>query len=198
MNKHDRQTRDKKVLEMIEKHHCWFKTHGKSGTRADFSNMNLSNMNFINKSLDGAIFSNSICEGADFSFCILSSAEFKNADLKNTVFTGSFCCYSDFTNANFENSIIEYTSFNNSILKGSNFSHAQINTVDFRSANYQNANFIGADIKGTSFPLLSSNLEFMADRKLVENFADQFVRIKCDDKQVIDAQTELMRFLKNR
>ncbi|WWU66782.1 CHC2 zinc finger domain-containing protein (plasmid) [Clostridium baratii] len=78
----------KEVIEKIEKHEEWLRTHGKSGECLDLSYKNLEGIEIRNKDLRHSNFKN-----CTMSNCViyadLTNANLKNIELKNTKFIGS-------------------------------------------------------------------------------------------------------------
>jgi uncharacterized protein YjbI with pentapeptide repeats len=85
----------------------------------DFSNQDLSNIDFWDSSLKGVNFSNCILRGAVFVACELEGANFEGADL---------------TGADFREAIVAWATFKGADLTRANFSVGQIRGVNLSGA----------------------------------------------------------------
>jgi uncharacterized protein YjbI with pentapeptide repeats len=92
----------------------------------DFSNQDLSNIDFWDSSLKGVNFSGCILRGAVFAVCDLEGANFKGADLTGANFRGAIVARANFKRAN-----LTRADFSVDLIAGADLSGAVIHQTRF-------------------------------------------------------------------
>jgi hypothetical protein len=87
-------------------------------------------------------------------------------------------------------------------LRGADLSDANLRGADLRGANLSDADLSGADLSGADLdysclPLWCGSLKMTVDKRIAVQVLYHFCRLKCDDKEVIEAQ-KAMRYLANK
>jgi len=127
IEKHEshRRISEEKLEIMCAKHFLWLHDQV-GGEQADFSNMNLSDHDFMFKRLDEAIFRNTILY---------------NVEMRDGSFTGCDFSYADFISANAYASIFDNSDFTGSKIKDSNFQRTSMTDCNFKDADFNNSEF---------------------------------------------------------
>lgn len=126
-----RKLSESEVKAILTKHKLWLKTGGKKGKCADFSDADLSEMDFYGCDI----------RDADFSRSSLANVNFRNVDLRRANFRDT-CA----KNVNFRNAKLDDTCFAHTSLANADFRNASLNSTSFYRANLLNADFRNAKL----------------------------------------------------
>ncbi|SHK68669.1 Uncharacterized protein YjbI, contains pentapeptide repeats [Desulfatibacillum alkenivorans DSM 16219] len=166
------------IDEIIELHHLWLSGEIKpdwtrKGKQANFSNMDLSGVNFQGCNLKGAVFKYSYIDGTDFSGCNLQGASFELSVIKRCSFKGAVLIGCNFTKADIEESSffkaeLSGASFQDATLEGIDMSHCRMDNVTFFSSNifrisWDNSNMHRADFRKAWIETFNAKNSMMED-----------------------------------
>ncbi len=112
------------------------------GVKADFSDVDLSNVTFNNVNLSGVSFAGSNLNQCNFIVCDLAKADFSNSEGGETSFVASVLTLADFNNAD-----LCYGEFTNCEAIGVNFVDAEISHFTLKDTDFTESNFFNATIK---------------------------------------------------
>lgn len=127
--------------------------------KEELTNMLMSDVEEFNRTVKGDAvdlsevdFSNISVEGAVFDNVDLTSSSFADSQLTDVRFIGC-----DLTSVDFTRAVMTECLFNESVLNGTDFSYAQVQYCGFPDADLAGAIFMEADLSGSDFSM-SENL----------------------------------------
>ena len=124
------------------------------GKRADFSNTDLSGLEFFESFLDTANFKEAMLHGTVFKYCTLTEAHFYEADLEGAVFLG--CTLDD---SNFIQTICKKTAFIDCNIRDVRFCNADLRDTEFIESDLENSDLMNVKINYRSKPELYRNVK---------------------------------------
>jgi len=133
----------------LQQHKEWLLDNIK-GKKADFHDMNLSNMNFKGANLRNANFDDTNLSNTNFIDANLTGATFRNANLRNANLTGTNLVDTYFRNANFKYANLTRVVFRNANLINANLSNVNFIEVIFDYVNLRNANLSSTNLSNAN------------------------------------------------
>lgn len=147
-------------------HRDWVNSNGKSGLRADFSDVDFAHSDLYVPLLAGVDFSQTICKGANFSglkmddyarfwACDLSGACFAGASVEEANFVDADLSHADFSGArasgaSFRAAKLDGCNFSKAFAPRADFSSVSAHDADFSGAHLPRAKMLGADFSGAN------------------------------------------------
>jgi uncharacterized protein YjbI with pentapeptide repeats len=95
-----------KLGQALRNHEIWVSSGSARGTRADFSEQNLSGMNLAGRSLATISFAKANLKGIDFKGAVLAACDFTDANLRGADLTGSDLRGAQFTGAHLDSALL--------------------------------------------------------------------------------------------
>lgn len=174
-----RKITQEELNKIMEEHRQWLRNKG-NGKRAvldcvDFSELDISFINFQGAILTNSVFSNMVFTSTIFDSADLTGADFSKTKMTNISFSNSlYFNETNFNKINFKNAMIEDSRLNSSFMDcnfaNSRIYHSIIAKSDFYSSNFSDANIINCKLVNNVFTdsnLNNTNFEY-------SNFLDCF------------------------
>jgi len=164
---------DNDVRRILEDHKLWRKSGGVSGSKASFSNCDISDINLSSRSLSGFDFTNSNLRGANLSDTDLMASDFSGANLQDANLSGANMTNSNFTNADLSGAQLDSAVMMQVRLHGADLTGTSLNGADLREAILDQAKFTSREsITKLAFTLSDEQL-FGVIFSDEENLAEQ-------------------------
>jgi uncharacterized protein YjbI with pentapeptide repeats len=164
---------EKELKEILENHKLWVESEGKSGSRANLSDVDLSYANLSFESLIGADLSGADLSGAKLRDSDLSGADLSGADLSYAKLVGTDLSGANLAHANLKAADLSSADLSGADLSSANLAHANLNSIKTAKTNLSNtdlsfaylgyADLSGADLSGAD--LLGADLRYESELK---------------------------------
>lgn len=139
------------IQDIIDKHKKWLDSDGEEGEQANFSKMDLHEIELKGLNLSNSIFHNTNLTRARIENCRFDGSDFTNTDFSYSTCNNNFFTYCTFRNTNFEGSAIVHSDFSFSQFIKVNLTNISTRYLNFSFIKAKNSIFTNAVLLGANF-----------------------------------------------